>query len=78
MCRSAWSEPAAQWCRLALGVAVIWAMVFVVAPGLARVGLVRRLHECLRRSDIDATALFYTDVEEFGDAEAHVRDALAH
>ena len=64
--------------RLALGLLLLWVFVFVVAPWLQRFGPVRRMHELIRRNDIDATALVYTDVEDFGDCEAHVRDALRY
>ena len=72
-------RPAAErWMRLALGLLVLWLFVFVLAPWAQRFGPVRRVHEHTRQNDIDATALVYTDVEEFGDCEAHVRDALQY
>jgi len=69
---------AERWLKLALGLLLLWVWVFVLAPWLQRFGPVRRVHEHIRRNDIDATALVYTDVEEFGDCEAHVRDALEY
>ena len=66
------------WVRLALSLLILWLFVFVLAPWVQTFGPVRRIHEHIRRNDIDATALVYTDVEEFGDCEAHVRDALQY
>lgn len=67
-----------RWIRLVLGLLVLWLFVFVLAPWMQKFGPVRRVHEFIRENDIDATALVYTDVEEFGDCEAHVRDALRY
>ena len=67
-----------KWAALAAGLAVIWAFVFVIAPTLQKTEMVRPLAEYVRESGIDASALYYTEVQETGEAEVYLRDALAY
>ncbi|MBL7224398.1 MAG: hypothetical protein ISS72_11140 [Candidatus Brocadiae bacterium] len=73
--RRGWTR---RWGKLAAGLLLIWAVVFWLAPWLQRFGPVKRVHESVRERGIDATALVYTEVEEFADADCHVRDALRY
>ena len=66
------------WLRLGLGLAVIWVCVFVVGPLMERIPSIGRMHEYIRENSIDATALYYTEVEEFADAETHIRNAMKY
>ena len=66
-----------RWAKLLCGLLLIWIFVFLAAPALQQLAPVRRLHEHTRRNDIDATALFYTDADEFADAETYVVDSLS-
>ena len=67
-----------RWMRLAAGVATIWLLVFVLAPWLQRWGPVGRFHAHVERSGIDATALFYTEIEEFATADVVIRDIMKY
>ncbi len=67
-----------RWAALAFGLAVIWAFVFVIAPALQKNEMVRPLAEYVRESGIDASALYYTEVKETGEAEVYLRDAFAY
>ena len=67
-----------RWAGLAGGLLVLYAFVFWVAPWLQHFGPVKRVHERVRERGIDATALVYTEVEEFADADCHMRDALRY
>ncbi len=58
--------------------AVIWAFMFLFAPALQKNEMVRLLAEHVRETGIDASALYYTEVQETGEAEACLRDALGH
>ena len=66
------------WLQLGAGLLLIWCLVFVVAPWLARWTPIRTMHAHIHQRDIDATALFYTDLDEFRDAEQAVRHALTY
>lgn len=67
-----------RWARLALCLLVIWGFVFQVAPRLQRLEMVRALHDVVREKDIDATALYYTEIEEFNDTASYMRDAMRY
>jgi hypothetical protein len=64
------------WGKLVLGLFVAWLFVFQFAPWLREIGPVKDVLDSVREHGIDATALFYTEVEEFGVAEHAVRHAL--
>jgi len=66
------------WARLGLGFLAIWFLVFFVAPWLERWELIGNLHAHIREKEIDASALFYTEVEEFSRAEQSVRESLTY
>ena len=67
-----------RWGALAGGLLALYALVFWVAPWLQHFGPVSSVHECVRERGIDATALVYTEVEEFSDADCHMRDTLRY
>jgi hypothetical protein len=67
-----------RWAAFAAGIAVIWAFAFVIAPALQENDMVRPLAEYVRESGIDASALYYTEVQETGEAEMYLRDALTY
>lgn len=67
-----------KWTALALGIALIWVFIFVLAPWLQNTEAVKPLAEYVRESDIDASALYYTDVKETGEAEVYLRGALEY
>lgn len=67
-----------KWAALAFGLALVWAFMFVIAPQLQKNELVRPLAEYVRESGIEASALYYTGVQETGEAEAYLRDAFRY
>ena len=67
-----------RWAGLIAGLGLIWAFVFLIAPALQRTEMVRPLAQYVRESGIDASALYYTEVQETGEAEMSIRDALAY
>lgn len=67
-----------RWGLLLVWIAGIWCFVFLLAPLLQNVGPVRTLTDFIRANDIDATAYYYTEVEEFAVAEHAVRDTMEH
>jgi len=60
------------------GVLTILLVVFVVIPGLQRLGPIREVRDAIERSGIDATALFYTESEVSGEAESSIRNAIKY
>jgi hypothetical protein len=70
--------PARRWTRLALCVLAVLVFVFVVGPLLSEAPLVRTLTRFIDDHSIEASALFYTEVDEFSDADVHMRNARVH
>ncbi len=50
----------------------------IQAPQARRIESVRTLTDFIRVHDIDATAYFYTEIEESGMAEQALRNAMAY
>lgn len=65
------------WLGLGLGLLAIWLFVYGLAPWLQRhVESLAVLSEYIRRSGIDATAIYYTEVEEVGEADRAIRNTF--
>ena len=67
-----------RWARFLAGVVVILLFAFGVIPTLQRLGPVRQVRDAIRRTGIDATALFYTESEVSSEAEAAIRNAMEY
>ncbi len=67
-----------NWGKLGLGLLVIFVFVFWVAPALERLPYIAEVHDYVYEHDIDATALVYSEIEEFGDADVSIRDAMKY
>ncbi len=67
---------ARRWARLFLGVLLIWAFMFIVAPWVEKMPSVEPIIRFIEENDIDASALYYTDIEEFSEAEIHMENAM--
>jgi hypothetical protein len=65
-----------RWAALFLGVALILGFVFGLAPWLQTFELISPLTDYVRESGIEAGALYYTEVEEVGDALVNIRSSL--
>ncbi len=65
-----------RWAVFFFFLLLIWTFIFVIAPALQRLPLVQPLAEYINQNDIDADALFYTEVEEVGEAETNIRNTL--
>lgn len=64
-----------RWLGLGAGCVAAWWLVAVAAPKLAQSSALRGWFDAARRHDIDAGALFYTEVDVTRRAEVHVRAA---
>ncbi len=67
-----------RWGLLAAWLTGIWIFVQVLAPQARRIESVRTITDYIRAHDIDATAYFYTEIEESGMAEQALRNAMAY
>lgn len=61
---------------LLLSMALIWIFIFVIAPWIQKLPYVKPLADYIEENDIDAGALYYTEVEEFSEAERNMRDTM--
>ncbi len=66
------------WAGLLAGLALILVFMFGIAPWVQKLDAVRPLAEYILDSGIDAQALFYTEVEETGDAETYMKDSMRY
>lgn len=64
--------------KLLGGLLLIFLFVFWIAPSMQRLPYVEEVHACVRENNIDATALIYSDIDEFGDADVSIRDSMKY
>ncbi len=67
---------ARRWARLFLCLLLIWAFMFIVAPWVEKTPTVEPIIRFIEENDIDASALYYTEIEEFSEAEIHMENAM--
>jgi len=67
-----------RWGLLLAWLVGIWVFVHLVAPQANRLDSVRAMTDHIRTHDIDATAYFYTEIEESGMAEQALRNTLSY
>ena len=72
------SEKVKRWLYLFVGIGCILIFVFRIAPWLAERPAIKPMVEFVEKSGIDASALYYTEVEESGDAGTHMRNTMAY
>ena len=64
-----------RWLKFAAGLSLILLFAFGVVPAFQRLGPVADLRDAIERSGIDASALFYTENEEFYEATSSLNNA---
>lgn len=65
------------WARLLAWLLLIWAFAFVFAPWLQNHStVVKTLADYIDASGIDASAIYYTEVEEVGEADLMIRNTF--
>ncbi len=65
-----------NWLRFVCSVLLIILFMFFLAPWLQKVPSIRTLSRYIEESGIDAGAVYYTEVEEVGDADLAVRNTF--
>lgn len=69
---------AKQWFRLFLGLALIILFMYVMGPLEGVFPGMRSMSSFIERRGLKATALYYTDIDEFGEATASLNDTLRY
>jgi hypothetical protein len=67
-----------QWFRLLFGVALIIFFMYIMGPLEAVFPGMSSMSSFIERRNLKATALYYTDIEEFGEATASLKDNLRY
>jgi hypothetical protein len=67
-----------RWTRFLLGLAALLSFAFGIIPALQRLEPVRNVRNAIRETDIDATALVYSECDVSFRAEASLRDSLRY
>ncbi|MFH1265303.1 MAG: hypothetical protein ABIK89_06205 [Planctomycetota bacterium] len=67
-----------RWARFLTGLLGIMLFAFGAIPALERLGPAREVRDATRKAGIDATALFYTESDVSGEAEASIRNAIKY
>ncbi|KPK36267.1 MAG: hypothetical protein AMK70_02960 [Nitrospira bacterium SG8_35_1] len=65
-----------RWAGLLLGFFLVWLFMFVIAPVIEESPAVKPLADFIEESGIDASALYYTEVEEASVAELNMRHTM--
>ncbi|CAK7073426.1 MAG: hypothetical protein DELT_02005 [Desulfovibrio sp.] len=66
-------------CKLGLGIVIIWVMMFYVCPAIIEaIPPYKTYADELDRRGIHGGALFYNDVEQAGEGELLIRNALRY
>lgn len=72
------SSTFAKWTALVCGFCLIWLFILVVAPMFKEIPMVNTLSSYIEENGIDASALYYTEVEEAAMAELGIRGTLEY
>ena len=66
-----------RWLVFCFGLMIIWFFMFMLLPWLQGMPSVHAVIKHLKESNIDAGALFYTEVEEVANAEMSIHNMLS-
>jgi hypothetical protein len=64
--------------RLLVSIILILLFIFYVAPWMTALPMLRPLTNFIEERGIDAGALYYTEVEEFAEAEAQMDNTMVY
>lgn len=65
-----------KWVYLFTCFFLIWVFIFIIAPYVEKLPVVKPIAEFIENSGIDAGALYYTEVEEAGVAELNMYNTV--
>ena len=67
-----------RWARLFIGLFIIWLLMTYAAPWGRQTATLRPIMDFIEERNIDATAYYYTDIEEFAEAEINITHSLRY
>ena len=67
-----------RWAGLFIGIFIIWLLMAYVGPWGQKAESLRPLMEFIEERGIDATAYYYTDIEEFAEAEINITHTMRY
>jgi hypothetical protein len=67
-----------NWIALLAGVLIVWLFMFVIAPWVQTLPAIKPLATFIEETGIDASALYYTEVEEASEAELNMRTTMEY
>ena len=77
---SFWNNPGAglmkRWGGLFIGIFIIWLLMAYAAPWGRQTATLRPIMDVIEERGIDATAYYYTDIEEFAEAELNITHTM--
>lgn len=63
---------------LLASIALILVFMFVIGPMVAQLPMIKPLADFIEERQIDAGALYYTEIEEFSEAELNLRHTMEY
>ena len=57
---------------------LIWIFLYYIGPWAKNIPIIHPLADFIEENDIDASAYYYTDIEEFAEAEFAVNQSMAY
>lgn len=67
--------PGGNWLAFLLGVVLVAGFAFGAIPALERLQATKPFVEKMKEADIETGAIYYTGVEQVGEAETYIRHA---
>lgn len=67
-----------RWAGLFFGLFLIWVFMFVIAPWVEKWPSVKPIADFVEETGINASGLYYTDVEETSEAELNLRSTFEY
>ncbi len=65
-----------RWAAFLFCIALILGFIFILGPLMDRLPFVQPLISFIEEQEIDATALYYTEIEEFSEAEINMKSTM--
>ena len=67
-----------RWIRLLVGIFILWLLVAYVAPWGRQTVVFRPMMDMIEERGINSTSYYYTDIEEFAEAEDNITHSLRY
>ena len=67
-----------RWARLFIGIFILWLLMAYAAPWGRQTAMFRPMMDLIEERGIKATSYYYTDIEEFAEAENNITHALRY